>query len=356
MAWNWSQSDLTKTANLVLNMLRRDVEETDANTGHLTMNNWEWPTGVALYGMWKTYTQTGDQTILDYMTDWYSRMLAKPAPHRNVNSVAPMLALTCMYDKARNPEWLSHIESWAEWVHTTMPRTEFGGLQHITVWNKHYQQLWSDTLFMTVLFLLKAGQALGRAEWVEDAKYQFLIHIKYLQDRRTGLWTHGWTFDMRHSFAGAFWARGNAWFTAAAAEMLDALSERDASWRYVDEALRDQVTGLWKLQRESGMFTTLLDVEETYEETAATAGIAFGVLKGVRRGFVSEVYEPMARKAAEAVLRKIAPDGTVTGVSGGTGMGHDLEHYKRIKQGPTAYGQGLTFLMLTEMLIWVGRD
>ncbi|MDR1600580.1 MAG: glycoside hydrolase family 88 protein [Oscillospiraceae bacterium] len=352
----WKRSGLDAKAAAVLGMLQRGDAESRANAGHLTMDNWEWPTGVALYGMWKTYARTGDPAILEYMERWYSRMLARPTPHRNVNSVAPMLALTCMYSRESRPEWLGHIESWARWVHTAMPRVEFGGLQHITVWNKHYQQLWADTLFMTALFLLKAGQALGRPEWVEDAKYQFLIHIKYLQDRKSGLWTHGWTFDTRHAFAGAYWARGNAWFTAASVEILDALDGHDASWRYINEALRDQVFGLWKLQRETGLFTTLLDVEETYEETSATAAIAFGVMKGVRLGYIGETFEEMGRKAADAVVARIAPDGTVMGVSGGTGMGHDLDHYKRIQQGPTAYGQGLTFLMLTEMLEWVAPD
>jgi len=39
------------------------------------------------------------------------------------------------------------------------------------------------------------------------------------------------------------------------------------------------------------------------------------------------------------------------GVSGGTGMGKNLQHYKDIIVTPTAYGQGLTFLMLTELMI-----
>ena len=43
--------------------------------------------------------------------------------------------------------------------------------------------------------------------------------------------------------------------------------------------------------------------------------------------------------------------GAVQGVSGGTGMGHNLQHYKDIIVTPTAYGQGLTFLMLTELMI-----
>ncbi len=343
------REELSALSARVLDMLRRDHTD-DPSAGHLTMDNWEWPTGVALYGIWKTYEQLGQPEVLQYLEAWYERRLAMPAPHRNVNTVGPMLALICMYERTGNEAYLPHIESWADWVMHAMPRTEFGGLQHITVWNKHYQQLWADTLFMTVLFLLKAGLVLKRPEWVEEAKYQFLIHIRYLQDRRTGLWTHGWTFDCRNSFAGAFWARGNSWFTAAAVELLELLGDEDAACRQVREALRDQVLALWKKQRESGLFTTLIDVEETYEETSATAAIAYGVLKGIRLGMLGEGYREMGEKAARAVIGKIAPDGTVMGVSGGTGMGHDFAHYKAIRQCPTAYGQGLTFLMLTELL------
>ena len=31
------------------------------------MNNWDWPTGVALYGIYKTYQQSEDKSILDYL-------------------------------------------------------------------------------------------------------------------------------------------------------------------------------------------------------------------------------------------------------------------------------------------------
>lgn len=350
----WDNETLWALSERVLNMLREEHTK-DASAGHLTMENWEWPTGVALYGIWKTYERTKREETFFYLTDWYARWLAKPMPHHDVNSVGPMLALVCLYEHTNNEAYLPHIEHWAAWVMHEMPRTEFGGLQHITVWNKHYQQLWADTLFMTVLFLLKAGLVLERREWVEEAKYQFLLHAKYLQDRITGLFTHGWTFDCRNSFAGAYWARGNSWFTAASVEMLDMLDgQEDAACRMVRAALNDQVLALWKLQRESGLFTTLLDVEASYEETSATAAIAYGVLKGMRMGILGEGYRQMGESAARAVIGKIAPDGTVTGVSGGTGMGHDLEHYLRIAQYPTAYGQGLTFLMLTEIMAMEG--
>jgi unsaturated rhamnogalacturonyl hydrolase len=348
----YTQDFLKQKAAHVLDVLRNPTESDD-NKGHLHMENWEWPTGVALYGIWKTYQQTNEDAPLTFLIEWYERWLSKSETvHRNVNTVCPMLALANLYTHTKNAEYLPHIVSWADWVMNTRPRTEFGGLQHITVWNRHWQQLWADTLFMTCLFLLKAGQILDRKDYIEEAKYQFLIHAKYLQEQRSGLLTHGWTFDMRNSFAGAHWARGNAWFTAAAAEMLSQFDDHtDASLRMIKSCLQDQIHALWKLQRESGLYTTLMDVEETYEETSATAGIAYGTLRAVRLGYVSESYREMGQKAAAAVIGKIAPDGTVMGVSGGTGMGHDLDFYKKIKQVPTAYGQGLTFLMLTELLL-----
>ena len=39
-----------QTADRVLGMLQR-ADGNDPSRGHLTMNNWEWPTGVALYGV-----------------------------------------------------------------------------------------------------------------------------------------------------------------------------------------------------------------------------------------------------------------------------------------------------------------
>ncbi len=341
----------SEIAEKVLNMLQH-ADGNDPSHGHLTMNNWEWPTGVALYGIYKTYQQSGDKKILDYLVCWYDDMLSREEkPHRNVNTVAPVLTLTCIYEETRNEKYLPVIESWIKWVMEEMPRTEFGGLQHCTVWNKHYQQLWCDTLFMVGLFLAKAGVVLNRPELIDEAEYQFLIHIRYLQNKVEGLFYHGWTFDRRHNFANAFWARGNAWFTASAIELYDITKRENAAMRMIRSAWLDQVNALWKLLRVNGLYSTLVDVEESYCETSATAAITYGVLKGLRLSWLEgEKFTAMAKLSSDAVLAQIDETGAVQGVSGGTGMGHTLQHYKDIIVTPTAYGQGLTFLMLTELM------
>lgn len=317
----------------------------------LAMDLWEWPAGVALYGILQTWRQTGDPATLAYLTGWFDDQLSRPEPvRRNVNTVAPMLTLACLYETTGDAAYLPVIESWIEWIMHEMPRTELGGLQHCTAHSRNHQQLWCDTLFMTCLFLAKAGVALDRPALVEEAEYQFLLHIRCLQDKVEGLFYHGWTFDRRHNFANAFWARGNAWFTAAAVELFDITGRDTAAMRMIRAAWQDQVDALWKYQRPGGLFSTLIDVEDSYCETSATAAIAYGVLKGLRLGWLAgEKYLEMGALAARAVLGQIDGDGTVQGVSGGTCMGHTLQHYRDIVVAPTAYGQGLTFLMLTEL-------
>ena len=92
-----------------------------------------------------------------------------------------------------------------------------------------------------------------------------------------------------------------------------------------------------------------MDHPDSYLETSASAAIAYGLLKGSRLGLLS--CRDQAMKAAEGVLAQVGPDGLVGGVSYGTPMGNDLDFYRTIPIQPTAYGQGLTFLMLTELLL-----
>ncbi|SQC71320.1 Rhamnogalacturonides degradation protein RhiN [Klebsiella pneumoniae] len=54
-----------------------------------------------------------------------------------------------------------------------MPRTEQGGMQHMTLAEENHQQMWDDTLMMTVLPLAKIGKLLNRPQYVEEATYQF---------------------------------------------------------------------------------------------------------------------------------------------------------------------------------------
>lgn len=165
------------------------------------------------------------------------------------------------------------------------------------------------------------------------------------------LWYHGWTFEGRHNFAKAFWARGNSWATIAIPELMSIVPDLPAAEkRILGAVFQSQVKTLTDLQCEDGFFRTLLNDDAAQIESSATAGIAYGISRGIELGLIDDSYRVVADRAFDAVVRCIDDDGIVTHCSDGTPMGHTLQFYKDIPDIPAPYGQALTMLMLVEAM------
>ena len=345
-----SPRDLLERVAVRMTRLESDTQQDQPPIDITDFECWEWPQGVGLYALYQHAVFTDSQAQFDYLQGWFDRRLCEGLPEKNVNTMAPMLTLAHLSERSGDAKQKALCREWAEWVMTQMPRTQEEGLQHIVTGAANPQQLWADTLFMTVLFLAKIGVMLGRTDYVEESLRQFLLHVKYLTDRKTGLWFHGWTFEGRHNFAHALWARGNSWFTAGVVDYLETVRVAQGARDYLRETLASQVAGLQAMQANDGMWHTLLDDRSSYVETSATAAFAYGILKGVRLGLLPKSAESAGWRAFDAVSRRIDADGTVREVSFGTPMGDTLDHYRRIPQCPMAYGQALTLLLLAEAM------
>ncbi|NDY94000.1 beta-galactosidase BglB [Ideonella livida] len=319
-------------------------------------NDWEWTHGIGLYGLLRYHQATHDEGSLALIEAWFRDRFAQGTPTKNVNTMAAFLTLAHLHEAQPRSAWVPYLETWAEWVMHDMPRTDEGGLQHIVFNSENPQQLWDDTLMMCVLPLAKIGQVLGRPHYIEEAKRQFLLHVQYLSDRDTGLWFHGWTFDGRHNFARARWARGNCWITMVIPEFLELLEQLgtgrdDALHRHLVTVLDTQARALAPLQDPTtGLWHTLLDDPGSYLEASATAGFAFGLLKGMRRRYLSPALMPVALRALRGVAGHIDAAGELTQVSFGTAMGHDLQFYRDIPLTSMPYGQAMAIMALTESL------
>jgi unsaturated rhamnogalacturonyl hydrolase len=315
---------------------------------YISFDSWEWPQGVGLYGVARLWRQTRDPELQSLLEGWYDRRIAAGLPGLNVNTTAPLLALSMLWADTGLPRFRPVLDDWADRCLRDLPRTEEGGFQHDVSDKVNKGELWDDTLFMVALFLASYGQAAGRRELVDEAARQFLVHTRYLSDPQTGLWFHGWTFEGRHNFARARWARGNAWITAGILDLFE-LAELPVSVRhYLEGVLQSQVKALLECQRPSGAWTTLLDDPSSYEEMSATAGFGYALLKGARQGIGDAGWLAAGKKALSVVLANIAADGTLANVSYGTRMGHDLHFYRDIPIQPTGYGQALAILCLAE--------
>lgn len=326
------------------------IYDTDCEKGTKYMERWEWPQGVALFGLYLYYKETGEKKYFDMIVDYFEKQIAKGLPTKNVNTMCPMLTMTYIYEETKNEKYLALCREWLDYVMNDMPRTVEDGIQHITTADENYQHLWDDTLYMTVLFVARMGVVLKDDRYVQESIHQFILHLKYLTDTKTGLFFHGWTFDGNHNFANALWARGNSWYTAGLVDYLDMVELPLGVRKHLTEALKRQVEKLAEIQRDSGLWTTLLDDENSYEEASATAAFGYGILKAVRCGYIDKKYEKTGLKALKGLIECIDENGVVGKVSYGTGIGYTLDDYRNIPICPQLYGQSMAMLILVESL------
>lgn len=360
-----SQKEIDEKISGMLNYLVKLKDETGEFTFETSVglvddkswNSWNWSQGVALYGVVKLYERTKDQHLLDIILNWYQNNLKYPIPERelNVNGMIPILALATLREqlsgKINNIDVDAYLVEWAKWAVNTLNKTPFHGFEHDTFGSINTNQLWDDTLVMAVLPLAKIGVELKKDEYVHESIRQFIVHSKFLMERSNGLWYHGWNFDTKEKFSNVFWGRGNAWITVFIPEFLQIVGDRISKQQreYCEDTLKSQIDSLVDLQTESGLWRTVLDDSDSYEESSATAGFLYGMLSATKAGIISvDGYETTIAKAKRGLLSKISVDGSVENVSAGTPVGTSKQFYKDIPITNMPYGQALSILALSQ--------
>ena len=201
---------------------------------------------------------------------------------------------------------------------------------------------------MAALFLLRAGVLLDRPELTADALKQWYWHIQYLQDEKNGLWYHGYNHITKDHMSGFYWGRANCWAAYTMSMVGRTLPECYLYPQYLEivGSLNEQLSALKVLQTDNGLWRTILDDEESYEELSASAGIAAAMtLKA------NPLHIKYIQKSITGVFNHIAPDGRVTDVSGGTAVMKDREGYLNIsKKWIQGWGQGMALAFFAAVL------
>jgi rhamnogalacturonyl hydrolase YesR len=267
-----------------LNYDKAQLEAAVDKVAERTMNmdmTWDWPCGVAYYGITEAYEATGNKKYLDMVKERVDELISLGLPDFTVNTCAMGHVLLTLYKETGDETYKKIIDDKLDYL--TNHALRFGDhvLQHTVSANNDFpEQCWADTLFMAAFFMLRAGVMFERPELVEDALNQWYWHIQYLQNERTGLWR------------------------------------------------------------------TILDDPESYEEVSASAGIAAAmVLKG------NPLHIKYINKAITGILENISEDGKVMNVSGGTAVMKDREGYRSIsKRWIQGWGQGMALAFFSTVL------
>lgn len=211
--------------------------------------------------------------------------------------------------------------------------------------------LWLDDLYMSLPALVQMGKLSGDKKYFDEALKQFQLFSGRMYNKANGLYMHGWVQDM-NPHPQFHWARANGWALLTKIELLDAIPEGYTGREEVLVQLKTHIDALAALQHGTGFWHQLLDKNDSYLETSATAIYAYCIAHAVNKGWLDvKAYGPMALLAWNAVSSKVNAKGQVEGTCVGTGMGFDPAfYYYRPVNNYAAHGYGPALLAGAEMI------
>lgn len=201
--------------------------------------------------------------------------------------------------------------------------------------------VWLDDMFMGIPAVAYMGRLTGDTKYYDEAARQVLLFAERMWVSEKKLFRHGWVEDMTPHVA-FHWGRANGWAILTLCEVLDVLPENHPQRLQILDLLRKHAEGLAALQHQDGFWHQLLDRNDTYLETSATAIYAYCLAHAVNKGWISaKAFGPVALQAWHALASSINERGQVEGVCVGTGMGFDASFYAyRPVHAMAAHGYG----------------
>jgi unsaturated rhamnogalacturonyl hydrolase len=170
-------------------------------------------------------------------------------------------------------------------------------------------------------------------------------------NREKGVFMHGWVEGMTEH-PQFHWARANGWAILTMVELLDVLPENHTGRPAILELLKAHAKGLASYQSGSGFWHQLLDRNDSYLETSATAIYTYCFAKAINKGWLDALaYAPAAMLGWNAVSTKVNEKGQVEGTCVGTGMAFDPAFYYHRPISPfAAHGYGPVMLAGAEVM------
>lgn len=312
---------------------------------------WDWPCGVAYYGVCEAYEKTGNQRYLDLLKNRVDELIDLGLPKVwTVNACAMGHCLITLYQATEEEKYWEILMDKISYITNDAIRFGDGILQHTVSKNNDFpEQVWADTLFMAALLLLRVGEICKDEEMINDALNQWYWHTNYLQDEKTGFFYHGYNNVTKDHMSGILWGRANAWAAYTMAKVRGILPQCYLYPKYIDIAgsLNEQLSALKTVQTENGLWRTILNDTKSYEEVSASAGIAAAMLE---RG--NPLHTSYLNKSIKGLLDNVSEEGRVLNVSGGTAVMKEAKGYREIsKRWMQGWGQGLALAFFSKLLV-----
>jgi unsaturated rhamnogalacturonyl hydrolase len=332
----------SKTGNEITDLSKMD-ENTRLQQGSFRLASYEW--GVTYSGMLAAANATGDTKYLKYVQDRF-RFLAEAKPHfiRQLNEhgvldpqmrqmlkphalddAGAMCAAMIKFEQTK-PDFnlRSVIDNYMNYIMYKEYRLADGTFARK---RPHVNTLWLDDMYMAIPAIAQMGKLTGEARYFNEATRQIKQFTQRMFVPEKGLYMHGWV-ESSEQHPAFFWGRANGWALLTLVEVLDVLPANHPDRAWVLEQFQAHVKGLARLQSKEGFWHQLLDKNDSYLETSATAIYTYCIARGINQGWLDPIaYGPVAYYGWNAVSTKINDKGQVEGTCVGTGMGFDPAFY-----------------------------
>jgi len=359
---------VNKQSGEVLQNLKKADENSIFKQGDFRLISYEW--GVTYTGMLLAGQVTGDKKFTEYSAkrinlisevasnyrQLYKKNPKAETPVRSVldphalddaGSMCAAIIKTSMAGSLKS-EARPLIDNYINYIMTKEFRLADGTLARN---RPQPNTLWLDDLYMSLPALVQMGKLSGETKYFDEALKQFQLFSGRMYNKENGLYMHGWVQHM-NPHPQFHWARANGWALLTKIELLDAIPEGYAGRDQILAQLKTHVKALAALQHGTGFWHQLLDKNDSYLETSATAIYAYCIAHAVNKGWLDvKAYGPMALLAWNAVSSKVNVKGQVEGTCVGTGMGFDPAfYYYRPVNNYAAHGYGPALLAGAEMI------
>jgi rhamnogalacturonyl hydrolase YesR len=241
-----------------------------------------------------------------------------------------------------------YIDRYLKWVSKEQYRFPDGTLaRHRPLENS----LWLDDLYMSVPALAQMGALTGDRSYFDDAVKQIVQFSQRMFVGEKGLYMHGW-IDGMEPHPVFHWGRANGWAVLAMTELLNLLPADHPGREKVLALYRAHVRGIAATQGGAGLWHQLLDRQDSYLETSASAIFVYCIARGINQGWLdARAYTPMVSLGWNAVAKQVSTKGQVENVCVGTGMGFDPAfYYYRPVNVYAAHGYGPVLMAGAEMI------
>ncbi|MEN2413200.1 glycoside hydrolase family 88/105 protein [Flavobacterium mesophilum] len=332
--------------------------------GAFRLTSYEW--GVTYAGMLLASKATGEKYYADY-TNKRVQLIADIAENYNEKNIKDkdMLrtlhpealdfagALCAAFIKAKKDGLKANVDplvnNYIDFISNKQFRLKDGTLAR----NRPQDNtLWLDDMFMSVPALAQMGSYTGNTKYFDDAVKQVNQFSERMFNSQKGIYMHGWVESMQ-VHPQFHWARANGWAVMTMVELLEVLPKNHPGYNQVLTQLQKHIAGLVQYQDGTGFWHQLLDRNDSYLETSATAIYAYSIARAINRGYVDKMtYAPAVLLAWNAVSTKVNDKGQVEGTCVGTGMGFDPAfYYYRPISVFAAHGYGPVLLAGSEVIL-----